>query len=270
MKKKLILMVMLIIAFSFQLIAIAEEKMDFVEKEEYDAVNINDTIKKSLQTKSDDTIIRVLNTPIVFAFNKYSDIDDLLTGDCIDQVLYATVNDKSIKAVYLVDNLGESTAVENSLLSGDYKTVSVLLQNAVIDSLPEGAKITNIYYFWGQSNHQGSALYYRTNKGGFIYYRSYLNNDTQYFFPEQDFFNYMKALYSTLGPDNPPGSIEMGSPMDLSKYEISLEPLESNKSATVKKTSSFIFVIIVFASILLLSFFIIGFIFIIKRPKYNK
>ena len=87
MKKILILMVMLIIAFSFQLIAIAEEKMDFVEKEEYDAVNINDTIKKSLQTKSDETIIRVLNTPIVFAFNEYSDIDALLTGDYIDQML---------------------------------------------------------------------------------------------------------------------------------------------------------------------------------------
>ena len=270
MKKFIILLVMLIMAFSFQLIVIAEEKMDFAENEEYDALNIDDTIKRSLQIKSDDTIIRVLNTPIVFAFNEYSDIDALLTGDYIDQVLYAIVNDKSIEAIYLVDNLGESTTVENSLLSRDYKTVSVLLQNDVIDSLPEGAEITNIFYFWGQSNHQGSALYYRTNKGGFVYYRSYLNNDTQYLFPEQDFFNYMKALYSTLGPDNPPGSIEMESSIDISKYEISLESLGSNKSATVKKTSSFIFVIIVFASILLLSIFIIGFIFIIKRPKYNK
>lgn len=243
--------------------------MYFVNNEEYDVFNVDDNIKSSLSYKSDSQIIRVLNTPIVFAFNRFSNIDDLLAGNYIDQVLYAVVDDKVINSIYLIDDFGESTIVENSLLSGDNKTVHALLNNVVLDYLPEGVEIFNVYYFWGQSNHQGSALYYRTNEGGYVYYRSYLNNDSQYLFPEEDFFDYMKSLYSTLGPDNPPGDIEIKSTWDLSKYEITSGPTEIKQSAILNKTMPFFYIGIILALTMLSTFFIVGSIFI-KRRKNNE
>lgn len=258
MKNKLFLILLLSIVFSIQLYVQfsvnALDSTEVTENKKFDAVIIDDTIKNSLSINSEDTVVRIHNVPIVFAFSKYNNINELLRSDYIDQTFYAIVNGDTVSSIYTIDDLGETTKIENSFLSEDFKTISALLNNGVLDYLPEGTVVSNIYYFWGQSNHQGSALYYNTNKGGFVYYSGYMNR--QYLFPEKDFFEYMKAVYSIMGTDNPPGSIDAESIWNLSNYDITSNSVGSNKSESGRKSFFFFggiaLVITAFLSVLII------------------
>ena len=67
---------------------------------------------------------------------------------------------------------------------------------------------------------QGTAIYYETEKGDFVYYEGY-------FFPKDDFISIMRELRSQMGSDTPPGGFDITSVCDLTKYDINSPKFDS-------------------------------------------
>ena len=212
----------------------------------FDALKIDNSILSVLPVQSGDTVIRFFNSPIVFAFEECVEINDVLNGDHLDQTIYAIIRNGSVASVHL-DNSGTLTVLENCNIIYDTETIGMLLDNGILKHLPDGTTISNVYYFWGQSNHQGSALYYSTSNGDYVYYKYYLSGGKQYIFPANDFFGFMKKVYSAMGPDNPPGGVNIESVQDLTKFEIKSissnineKDKESTNTGTDNKTHVFL------------------------------
>lgn len=224
--KKTIVMIFIAVSMllPFTLTVCAEENIsskansEKIEFTQYSAFDIDDSIQSALKVKRGDTVIRVYNVPVVFAFKDYNNIEEILKSNHIRIPVYVVMRDDELISAYTVDENMKVTdqELENSLFTAERATVWNLINHVVEKKLSKGTNILDVYYLWGGTNHQGSALYYKTDKGDFVYYTF----GGQYLFPASDFFAFMKAVYETMGPDTPPGEPDIESVWDLSKYEV--------------------------------------------------
>ena len=212
MKKvmRMVCIVILITALVFTLIVLIgnnRKKRLINELEQYSALKINDSIKASIGATDGQTVIRIHNIPIVYAFDAYDSIEEILKSDDILATYYAVTDGSEIISVYR-DLNGELYLMDDSLILNDSKTRDVLISGGVSEMLPRNAIVLDVYYLWGESNHQGSALYYKTNIGDFVYYEYHLTGETKTFFSANEFFDLMKSYCATLSPDTPPGNAD--------------------------------------------------------------
>lgn len=212
MKKvmRMICIVILITALVFTLIVLIRnnrKKRLINELEQYSALKIDDSIKASIGATDGQTVIRIHNIPIVYAFDAYDSIEEILKSDDILATYYAVTDGSEIISVYN-DVDGEFHLMDNSMILNDSRTRDVLMNRDVLDMLPQNASVLDVYYLCGESNHQGSALYYKTNIGDFVYYEYHLAGETKTFFSANEFFDLMKSYCATLSPDTPPGNAD--------------------------------------------------------------
>ncbi len=172
-----------------------EEKPN--EFSQYSAIQIDDSIKSALGVKDNEQVIRLYNIPTERAFAKRETIEEVLASDDVLQELYAVMKDYGIK-VYTFDDNSNVVEIKYGIRFTDDETTSVLLNNTVLEQFPQGAKILDVYYLWGAANYAGSALYYRTDKGDFVYYNYFLTYEVwgkqQTFFAKDEFFDLMRAI----------------------------------------------------------------------------
>jgi hypothetical protein len=195
MKKvmRMVCIVILITALVFTLIVFIgnnRKKRLINEFDQYSALKIDDSIKASIGATDGQTVIRIHNIPIVYAFDAYDSIEEILKSDDILATYYAVTDGSEIISVYN-DVDGEFHLMDNSMILNDSKTREVLTNRDALDMLPQNASVLDVYYLCGESNHQGSALYYKTNIGDFVYYEYHLTGETKTFFSANEFFDLM-------------------------------------------------------------------------------
>lgn len=203
----IICIAILITALFFALIAFIgnnRKKRTVKELAQYSALKVDDSIKASIGAADGQTVIRIHNIPIVYAFDAYDSIEEILKSDDVLATYYAVTDGSEIVSVHR-DLNGELYLMDDSLILNDSKTRDVLISGGVSEMLPRNASVLDVYYLWGESNHQGSALYYKTNVGDFVYYEYHLTGETKTFFSANEFFDLMKSYCATLSPDTPPG-----------------------------------------------------------------
>lgn len=181
------------------------------EFSQYSAIQIDDSIKSALGVGDNERVIRVHNVPIVYAFSTYTydTIEAVLESDYVSQTIYAVVKGDEIRTLYSFADDGRVVEMTDSSIALDSETLSVLLSDGASEQLPKGAKVLDVYYLWGQAMHQGSALYYITNKGDFVYYDYYLTSTVmekeQTVFTGAEFSALMKMIYYAMVEDTRPG-----------------------------------------------------------------
>ena len=163
----------------------------------YSASEIDDSVKSALGVGENEQVIRFYNISTERACSQYGTIEEVLASDYVLQAHYAVINDDGIK-VYRVDENSNVDEIRDGIGFTENETVSVLLNNTVLEQFPQGAKILDVYYLWGENNYAGSALYYRTDKGDFVYYNYFLTYEVlgkeQTFFTKAGFFDLMRAI----------------------------------------------------------------------------
>ena len=155
---------------------------------EYSAINIDSSIKEEIGVEDDEIVIRVHNASFIYAFWKYDNIEEVLKSEFILDTYYIVVNKGEVDCDDI--NLG-------NLLYDDSETLTAFLNNTIEDQLPQGATVLDVYYLYGHPARHGSALYYITDMGDFVYYDYYLTYNLlgkqQTFFTASEFFDLMKA-----------------------------------------------------------------------------
>ena len=164
----------------------------------YSAINIDPSIKEAIGVKDDEMVICVHNASFLYAFWKYDNIEEILKSDFILETYYIVVNNDQVVGTYHCDDIWKPNRINlGNILYDDSETLTVFLNDTVVDQLPRGATVLDVYYLYGQPVHDGSALYYITDMGDFVYYDYYLTYNLlgkqQTFFTASEFFDLMKA-----------------------------------------------------------------------------
>ena len=165
---------------------------------EYSAINIDSSIKEEIGVEDDEIVICVHNASFIYAFWKYDNIEEVLKSELILDTYYIVVNKGVVVGTYHCDDIGDPNRINlGNLLYDDSETLTVFLNNTIEDQLPQGATVLDVYYLYGRPAHHGSALYYITDMGDFVYYDYYLTYNLlgkqQTFFTASEFFDLMKA-----------------------------------------------------------------------------
>ena len=175
----------------------SENDENLKESSQYSALQIDDSVKSALGVGENEQVIRFYNISTERACSQYGTIEEVLASDYVLQAHYAVINDDGIK-VYRVDENSNVDEISYGIRFTENETMSVLLNNTVLEQFPQGAKVLDVYYLWGENNYAGSALYYRTDKGDFVYYNYFLTyavlGKEQTFFTKAEFFDLMRAI----------------------------------------------------------------------------
>ncbi len=161
------------------------------------------------------SIMRCYNIPVRSAFTEYNNIDDILASSYVLQKLYVVEQqDSSFK--YYDEHLTEMKSSSSYLNIPEKAFTAFSDKDFVNQYISSDAELDDIYYLSGETSHMGTAIYYKTNLGDYVYYNEML-------FPIEDFCKYQKAISDELAKNpnaNGNEDINISDLMDLSKYEL--------------------------------------------------
>lgn len=167
-----------------------------------------------------ELLVKCYASVITWDFNDYTNIDEILANafgvvylqkKFSDPVLYASEFDKNGEWIE-----GIPTGVNG--VNFYQQTLHELQTGEAIKTISADITVQSLYYLWGENNRMGTAIYYETNMGDYVYYRQH--GVGELLFPAEAFFEYQKAICETMFayPDANSGS-EIGNPWDLSVYD---------------------------------------------------
>lgn len=197
----------------------------FAAEEDFDTVEINDSLKISAEVKqqlgaeASEKVIKIYNLSIHMAFAGIHSIDELLEKeDLILSEYYAVQSaDGMLNYKSIVNNM----AVDLSNVLTNQKAMKEFQDNTVATKILSDSEVFGTYYLSGETCYSGTAIYYKTNKGDFVYYSHYAIGDSEYLFPIKDFCEYQRAIYDEMTKyADLDGGVDISQLWDLSKYDI--------------------------------------------------
>lgn len=202
------------------------------EKETLGVVELYSDVNTKPELRVNDNIssaIRLYNVSFLSAFTKYSTIDEVFSNDCVNETYFvikyaddtfAYFNDnyeklKSNRYIVIDDKKIELPPIEVSA-----KALAALNNSDLLkDNIAEDVETYNIYFLSDEINRMGSALYYKTNHGDYIYYYHY---DTgELLFTVDEFVDFENSVLEKLKENSDKdGAISLNDVTDLSKYKL--------------------------------------------------
>ena len=240
-----------LICISLTTVAAAEE-IDI-----YDSINISEetldkleiwTVYSNEETESErclsedvKSIIKVYNVPIRFAFSEFNNIEEVLKSNELLGEYYVVEHIDGAITVY-DESLNKRES--NRYTEADGKMVllpPIDLSNEALEVLEDEAfikqfisreaEVQNVYYLSGESSMMGTAIYYKTNIGDYVYYNHF--DIGEKIFPIEDFCRYQQAIcavYAKNPEDN--SGVNLDEVWDLSQYELNDNNDEDNENVT--------------------------------------
>ncbi len=188
MKKYAIIICFLLAICHFVLPAYAEQAAP-----EEDSSHISQEILDLIPIKEGDQVIRIFLTNIHSEFAKHNNIDELLFAHN-DLIVYVV---KSADGTLEAYRIFEGECVKMRLYQGYYVLVDTYLSGETIRQIDPEIEVEFAYYFCGETNISGNAIYYKTNLGDYVYYLSYSGGfDGAYLFSAENFFEAQAASYN--------------------------------------------------------------------------
>ena len=231
MKKILIVGLILAMIMSLPVVAFAAEERN-TNMEFNDSLTISDEVRQQLNVQTSESIYRIYNLSIYMAFSQINCVEELLEKDELIlseyYVIQTTEGTLSYRGVIdnKVVNFGDDVTINSTALKA--------FQNGdVAKKISSDIEIYETYYFSGETSYTGSAIYYKTNKGDYVYYNHYALGNGEYLFPVKDFCDYQRAVYDELVKHaNLDGGVDIGSIWNLSKYEINSPDFEIDTNSS--------------------------------------
>ncbi|MBO4878074.1 MAG: leucine-rich repeat protein [Ruminococcus sp.] len=138
-------------------------------------------------------ILKIYNAPpTAFAYN--DNIDDILAGSVLSEYYIVDYYDKATEYY----RIGEEELIKLNRTDG----FSSVIENKAIQRLTdpdfvkkyisEDAEPLNVYYLSGKPSMCGTAIYYNTTAGEYVYYKGHISGE--YLFTLADFCDYEKAM----------------------------------------------------------------------------
>lgn len=226
---------------------------DVATKIAEDSLDINEDVKDNFrvyETYSDEytkperrlvqdfkSIMRLYNVPLRGAFTDYKNIDDVLESkEVLGKYYVVEYEDGSLK--FYNEELTELKSTRRTIKDGEWIDLPYIdIPEKAFERFkdvdfvkkyisPE-AETKNVYFLSGESSMMGTAIYYRTSVGDYVYYDHYSIGEK--LFPVDDFCEYQQEIWEELAknPDTDGGG-DLPEVRDLSEYELQVVHSYSN------------------------------------------
>jgi hypothetical protein len=210
----------IVLFVSFILTVNGEKNM----KNQLDSFQIEENIQNQIATKNTESVMRLYNVEITPAFSQYDNIYDILSSDHVLEICYVTTNSANQYQFFISKG--------NEMISAPQYTVNnqalqVCMEHEIIKNVDDEIVVNNVYYLSGESCHMGTAIYYITNKGNYVYYNHYTIGE--YLFPVAAFCEYQKAVADEMiANGHLDGGVDLGEIWDLSPYDFKSDTFNLN------------------------------------------
>ena len=153
---------------------------------EFSSSYIDDSIYDTLEelgVESSAQIVKVYNIPVVSLFARYSTIGEVMSKPQYSEAAFYVIRDRDSLRYYDI-NCGLNFLDKETF---DFRVIPVYFNNEVIKTVSPDIIVYNVYYLSGATNYQGTALYYETDMGDYIYYMA----NEEYLMPRSTFVDCM-------------------------------------------------------------------------------
>ena len=265
MKKFIIFGFVAVMVFLNFLIVYAS-KSDTAKVTDNDSLNISNEERRLLNVEASDNVIKVYNLAIYDAFSTVNSIEELFEKELIFSEYYA-VQKKDNTIVYR--DVVNNEAVELNGVILNQKTINRLFDNEIISRISSDIEVYGIYYLSGETSYTGSAIYYQTNKGDYVYYDHYSLKSGEYLFPIKDFCELQKAIIYDLSlhPDLDDGGVDISRLYEVSKYDIHSSSFDIAPYVPDDQTNKQILIVAIIGVSLISIGGAIMYLFVFKRKK---
>lgn len=173
-------------------------------------------------------VLRLYRIPLRSAFSHYTSIHDVLNSREMLGKLYVVEYEDSV--VFYDEQLQEKKSTGYTIIDGEQVQLPYIYipteayerytdESYLKGKLPDGAEVLNTYFLSGEPEMMGTAIYYCTTVGDYIYYNNYEVGEK--LFPIDDFCQFQKAISDELAkyPESG-GGVNIADIWDLSKYSL--------------------------------------------------
>ena len=220
-KKMLVYILIAAIVCSFSTIAHAEDVSNPAE----DSKLVSDEIVSKIDPTGNGTVFRIYSISLRFGFAYYNNIDEILASSYLLEVLYA----KKSNGEYTYWRYKDNECKQTNRTKVNSRVIKMFETNEVIGYIGSDVIVYNTYYLSGETSHRGSAIYYKTNKGDYVYYHH--SAEGEKLFPVKAFCAYQKAILNESIQNQSPGLVGGtigGEVWDLSPYDFRSDTFNLN------------------------------------------
>lgn len=227
-----------------------------------DSVKINNEVKNKMKDKSDDVVLILYSASFMHRFAEKIEIEDMISYDVNEKYLVVSKDSYQYKRIINNDDI-VTIQYASTDWSETYK--NAINPKAVFEAIDSEIIIYQIYCLDGASNHDGHYIYYKTNKGDFVFYKQYSIVEKEYLMPIEKFYEFAEIAWAerTKYPENDGGILDLSQIYDLSDYEIKIDYSQTPGNLKTHK----LYAIIVACAVLVLGACGITMFFISKNKK---
>lgn len=195
---------------------------NMVEAEDSKLINVE--IVKMLDAGNAESVLRIYNIPITVAFAAYDDIHSVLSSEEFLGEYYALKTTDN-HYTYKIREADDFVPVKINNIS--QQALEMCQTGEVSRYIASDVVVNNTYYLSGEACRMGSAIYYETNKGDYVYF-NHLDVGEK-LFPIEAFCAYQRAILDEASqyPDRV-GSACYSQVWDLSPYDFRSDSFNPN------------------------------------------
>ncbi len=251
MKKAIGSIMVLFMTLVFMLTIMANEDAEL--KSSMDSFNIDSSIKEKIGVLENDKVVfKIYSISIHHDFSTANSIKEILAEEnilCTTYVVekedggykfYQNYNGEYLEIFSNRFTIIDGNEVQLPVVSFSDEIMTAFMTNDIINKISSTIQIKNIYYLDGASTRTGTAIYYETDKGDYVYYRHHSIGEK--LFPLSDFCSYQKEIYNEiLKYADLDGTFSLDGIWDLSKYDFNSDSFAfnlDNPAKTVDNTNS--------------------------------
>ncbi|MCR4638787.1 dockerin type I repeat-containing protein [Ruminococcus sp.] len=186
---------------------------------------------RDLNADTFKNVFRLYNTPVRFVFSEYSNIDKAFDSKYMNICYYVVEHTDGWFSFYN-EELKEYKSARYTIRDGkevklpygevEQRSYEVYLDSDIVkERISPDVVIKEKYFLSGESNHMGTAVYFKTSAGDYVYYRNY--DVGEVFMPVAEFCKLQKAIREELSKypdDNGGGAVDITDVYDIAPYKL--------------------------------------------------
>ena len=161
-----------------------------------DSRNIPSELMTTIDREDTRVIFRYYNIAVRFAFNDCESIDDVLAYDENWDLFFQQTTDGVF--FYELDDEGNYHKHEGWVVNFSERAIQEFQTGEALKAISSDIVLESVFYISGENSHMGTAIYYQTNLGDYVYY-----TEGNLCFSADVFFEYQKAVCAYSGKAKP-------------------------------------------------------------------
>lgn len=173
----------------------------------YDSVNIPPKEKQLVQDSPSDTVTKLYTGMFMGAFSEKQDIQAMTSEavkkkDAVEEYLVQS-DDGGTELRQIIEDEWVFTIGPSVGEAGWGTFVTYARSPDKVFDFP--VTVSNVYCLNGVRNHNGAYIYYVTDKGDYVLYKEWLDDDKEYLLPVEKFYDFAKIIYEERRKSNGDG-----------------------------------------------------------------